>query len=71
MKPHYFEQTEADADDFMLSMAKQQGYVPRTCLLGGAVVMGETNAGRDACAGCHGPRDKCKGRPITQLKDME
>jgi hypothetical protein len=63
MKLHYFEQAEADSDDIMLSMAKGQGYVPRTCLLGGMIVMGETRAGRDACAGCEGPREKCHGRP--------
>lgn len=63
MKPHYFDQEKADAGDFMLGMATMQGYVPMTCLLGGPVVMGEVNAGRDPCAGCEGPRDKCKGRP--------
>jgi hypothetical protein len=63
MKPHYFEQASADSDDIRLGMAKLQGYVPKTCLLGGAVVMGEVFAGRDACAGCEGPRIKCAGRP--------
>lgn len=63
MKPHYFEQDAPDGDDWYLKMAVQQGYVPPTCLLGGRVVMSETNAGRDACAGCEGPREKCHGRP--------
>lgn len=62
MKLHYFEDSEPDANDFMLKMAIGQGYVPRGCLLGGAVVMDETNAGRDACAGCNGPRHRCGGR---------
>lgn len=62
MKPHYFDQTEADSDDMLLGIAKRQGYVPKTCLLSGAVVMAETNEGHDACAGCNGPRDKCGGR---------
>ena len=63
MKPHYFSQESADADDMLLGMAKMQGYVPQTCLLGGMVVMGEVNGGRNPCHGCEGPRDKCKGRP--------
>lgn len=63
MKPHYFDQESADADDLLLDMAKRQGYVPVTCLLGGPIVMGEVNVGRDPCAGCNGPRVKCHGRP--------
>lgn len=63
MKIHYFDQDIADADDLLLQMAKGQGYVPATCLLGGRVVMAEVNCGRDACAGCEGPREKCHGRP--------
>lgn len=63
MKPHYFEQDKPDADDMWLDMAKGQGYVPKTCLLGGQVVMSEVSASRDPCAGCNGPREKCGGRP--------
>lgn len=63
MKLHYFNQEAADADDMSLSMAKMQGYVPPTCLLGGAVVMGEVSAGRHPCWGCEGPRDTCHGKP--------
>lgn len=63
MKMHYFDQDSADPSDMMLAMAIGQGYVPKTCLLGGIVVMDEVNAGRDPCAGCNGPREKCKGRP--------
>jgi hypothetical protein len=63
MKPHYFGQDEADADDMLLGMAKMQGYVPQGCLLGGVVVMAETNAGRKACWGCNGPRERCGGSP--------
>jgi hypothetical protein len=62
MKPHYFEQPAADKDDMFLEMAKAQGYVPKTCLLGGIVVMDEINNHRNPCHGCEGPRDKCKGR---------
>ena len=62
MKPHYFEQTEADQDDMQLGMAKMQGYVPQACLLGGTVVMDEINKGRNPCWGCKGPRDKCGGK---------
>lgn len=62
MKPHYFKQDEADADDMQLGMAKMQGYVPKTCLLGGLVVMGEVSAGRNPCSECEGPREKCHGK---------
>jgi len=62
MKPHYFEQDNSDVDDFMLFMAKGQGYVPPTCLLGGQVVMGLINKGDDPCKGCGCSREKCKGR---------
>lgn len=63
MKPHYFEQDLADADDFLLGMAKQQGYVPETCLLNGIVVMAEIAEGQCPCWGCEGPREKCHGKP--------
>lgn len=63
MKPHYFEQEQADVDDMMLGMAKMQGYVPQGCLLGGMVVMAETQVGKNACWSCNGPRDKCGGKP--------
>ena len=62
MKLHYFDQGEADADDFLLNGAKAQGYVPEKCLLGGMTVMYETKNGNDPCAGCNGPREKCEGR---------
>ncbi len=62
MKIHYFEQQEADFNDLQLMMAKGQGYVPQTCLLGGLTVFCEIAEGRDPCKGCEGPRDKCKGR---------
>lgn len=63
IKPHYFDEEKADETDIMLKMAIGQGYVPGTCLLGGMVVMSETNAGKDPCAGCACDREKCKGRP--------
>ena len=63
MRFHYFDVDKAPASDMMLAMSKQQGYVPQTCLLGGTVVWSEVQAGRDPCAGCEGPREKCKGRP--------
>lgn len=62
MKPYYFNQAEPDSDDINLQMAIGQGYVPRTCLLGGMVVMGLVNKGEDACKGCAGPRERCHGR---------
>lgn len=63
MKPHYFEQAQADADDTQLGMAKIMGYVPKGCLLGGAVAMAEVTAGNSPCWGCNGPREKCGGKP--------
>jgi len=63
MKPHYFDQTTADPDDMQLSMAKHQGYVPKTCLLGGITVMSEVTLGNNPCWGCEGPRERCAGKP--------
>lgn len=64
MAYHYFDKPEGEPiTDLLLQMGKDQGYVPKTCLLGGIVVMAEVNAGKDPCAGCNGPREKCHGRP--------
>lgn len=63
MKPHYFNQTTADYDDVHLAMCKDQGYVPRTCLLNGQLVFALINEGKDPCKGCECPREKCCGRP--------
>lgn len=60
---HYFDKTEAPIEDAALWMAKHQGYVPKTCLLGGVVVMDEVNNGRNPCWGCEGPRERCHGKP--------
>jgi len=61
----YFDRDEAPSSDMLLGMSKMQGYVPDTCLLGGATVWNEVKQGRNPCAGCNGPREKCKGRPKT------
>jgi len=61
MKVHYFEQEEADKDDYALRIAIIQGYVPKTCLLGGQTVMGLIGAGKSPCKGCGCDRKKCKG----------
>jgi len=71
MKAHYFELAEADQDDWQLGMAKMQGYVPQTCLLGGVVVMAEVSAGRNPCWGCAGPRARCHGKPISTVARAE
>lgn len=71
MKPHYFAQPSADDDDDWLRIAKKQGYVPATCLLGGPVVMDEVNHARDPCSGCEGPRERCKGRSKRLSADRE
>lgn len=68
MKLHYFDQVSADTDDIQLELAKRQGYVPQSCLLGGIVVMDEVNNGRSACAGCNCLRSKCQGRPKKEEK---
>lgn len=68
IKLHYFDQDEADPADFLLRAAKDQGYVPQTCLLGGLTVMSEMNGHRDPCAGCHCNRSKCQGRPEQYKK---
>lgn len=62
-QPHYFSQDAADDDDIYLKMSIRQGYVPRTCLLGGQIVLKEVREAKDPCAGCDGPREKCHGRP--------
>lgn len=62
MKPHYFEQDQADKDDFILLMCVGQGYVPKGCLLGGRTVYGLVNEGMNPCIGCEGPREKCGGK---------
>lgn len=62
MKTHYFNQDQADSDDHMLNMSKMQGYVPKTCLLGGLSVMSLVKDGKDPCKGCECDRNKCKGR---------
>lgn len=64
MKPHYFNQAAADTDDLQLRMAIHQGYVPNSCLLGGKLVMFLVDRGEDPCADCHGPRERCHGRPL-------
>lgn len=62
LKLHYFGQDRADESDMQLGMAKMQGYVPQTCLLGGMTVMMCVNEGKDPCDGCQCDRLKCKGR---------
>ncbi|MCP4757148.1 MAG: hypothetical protein GY866_40310, partial [Proteobacteria bacterium] len=64
LKPHYFDQNESDPKDIVLEMAKGQGYVPNGCLLGGRIVMGLIEKGKDPCKGCNSDRNKCSGRSI-------
>ena len=63
MKSRYFREGKPDKDDIHLEMAKGQGYVPKTCLLGGQLVMALVNSGENPCTGCNCPREKCHGRP--------
>jgi len=67
MELHYFDKETAPQSDFLLGMCKDQGYVPNTCLLGGATAWHEVQVGRDPCAGCACDRTKCKGRPESPL----
>ena len=71
MKPHYFDQSEADADDMELQMAIHQGYVPAKCLLGGRTIESEIAKGNDPCLGCKCKRTKCGGRSpiLSTLED--
>lgn len=62
MKLQYFDQPAADEDDTLLKECIDSEYVPKTCLLGGVLVQAEAQQGRDPCATCRGPRDRCKGR---------
>lgn len=64
MKLSYFDQPEHDGDDALLRNAIDLGHVPPGCLLGGALVSGEVSVGRDPCASCRGPRERCAGRPL-------
>lgn len=69
MKLHYFEQETADRDDTLLQLCIKQGYVPNTCLLGGMVIWDEVNKGKNVCAGCEAPRDKCHGQ-LRKIKEV-
>lgn len=71
MKIHYFAQEEADDDDSLLKMCKEQGYVPFTCLLGGATVWAEVKDGRCPCNGCNCDREKCNGVPKRSAHDRQ
>jgi hypothetical protein len=62
MKASYFTQEKADDDDIHLLMAKNQGYVPQSCLLNGQIVILLVGEGKDPCVGCQCDRLKCKGR---------
>ena len=61
-KLHYFNEGIADPEDIFLKMSIEQGYVPKTCLLGGQVVWGLISDGKDPCKGCNCNRIKCGGR---------
>lgn len=63
--PHYFDQVSASPYDLKLQLAIKQGYVPKTCLLGGDTALGLALKGRDPCIGCEGPRSRCRGRKIS------
>ena len=69
MKLHYFDTGKVDDDDYLFQMAINQGYVPKTCLLGGVVIMSEMNNGNDPCKGCNCDRSKCQGRDMLDLRE--
>lgn len=68
MKPHYFKQEAADADDVGLQEAIEKGHVPPTCLWSGSAVWLHVCHREDPCIGCAGPREKCHGRPKVSQK---
>ena len=58
----------AAASASLLGLAVKQGYVPRTCLLRGALVLAEIKAGRNPCWGCASHRENCDGQtPVKPL----
>lgn len=59
---HYFDLETAPVSDAELARAKALGIVPQGCLLGGQLVWGLKNMGKDPCKTCDGPRGKCGGR---------
>ena len=61
-KLNYFREGKADPNDIFLQMCIKQGYVPKTCLLGGQLVFALVNDGKDPCEGCNCDRTKCNGR---------
>lgn len=61
----YFDLNEAPASDTALAIAKEGGYVPENCLLGGDVVLFLVFDSLDPCRDCAGPRVKCGGRAIS------
>ena len=61
-KLHYLAQDQADSSDIHLKMAIGQGYVPKTCLLVGQLVLSLVKQSRDPCKGCACERTKCHGR---------
>ena len=64
MKPHYFEQDQADQDDLLLKQAIYDGVVPYGCLNSGKTVIGLFAFNNtDPCSCCEGPRQRCGGRP--------
>lgn len=74
IRHNYFDTGRASPADAMLRLAKDQGWVPPGCLLGGYMVHGLHNSvdnhGKpiDPCSGCEGPREKCGGRARTDVK---
>lgn len=54
---------ELKENDPMFDMVVERGYVPKTCLLPGMMVLHITNAEGDACKRCNHDRAVCGGRP--------
>lgn len=62
MKMEYFDQDTADGDDALLKEAKNKGrYQIR--VYWEVLSYQQTPTGKSPCAGCNGPRDRCKGSP--------
>lgn len=69
MEENHFNNPAGATSDTMLRLCVQQSYVPPACLLGGQIVLGLVNAGKNPCSGCRGPRHVCGGRPFLEADD--
>lgn len=59
--------TESNDKDVIKDLCVDQGYVPKTCLLPGPIILYATGGkSGDACKECYHDRNVCFGRPRTE-----